>query len=150
VEEAVNLVSARAVAEGRGIRISESADSSTGDYTNLLTVTATPGSSVSGTTIGTDNRLWLVGVGGYQVEIELDTHMLVMINDDRPGMIGSVGTLLGAEGVNIANMNVSRNTRGEPAVMVLTVDSVLSAASLEHLRAEPGIQSARFVSLEGA
>ena len=73
VEEAVNLVSARTVAEGRGIRISESADSSTGDYTNLLTVTATPGSSVSGTTIGTDNRLWLVGVGGYQVEIELDT-----------------------------------------------------------------------------
>ena len=150
VDEAINLVSARAVAEGRGIRVSEAADSSAGDYTNLLTVTATPGSSVSGTTIGTDNRLWLVGVGGYQVEIELDVNMVVMINDDRPGMIGSVGTLLGAEGVNIANMNVSRNTRGEPAVMVLTVDTVLSSATLERLRSEPGIQSARFVSLEGA
>ena len=83
---------------------------------------------MSGTTIGRDDRPWLVGVHPYQVEIELDSHMVVMLNDDRPGMIGRVGTLLGEEGANIANMNVSRNVRGEEAVMVLSVDTRARAA----------------------
>jgi len=146
-DEAVNLVNARAVAEGRGIRVLESADPSAGDYTNLLTVRVVPGESVSGTTIGRDNRSWLIAVGAYQVEIELGDNMLVMLNDDRPGMIGRVGTLLGEESINIANMNVSRNARGEAAVMVLTIDTRPGQDALEHLRAEPGIRSVKAVSL---
>jgi D-3-phosphoglycerate dehydrogenase len=125
----------------------ESADPSSGDYTNLLTVRVVPGEGGSGTTIGRDDRAWLVGVGNYQVEIELEPHMLVMLNDDRPGMIGAVGTLLGSEGVNIANMNVSRNARGEAAVMVLTVDTTPGLSTLELLRREPGIRSVRSVTV---
>jgi D-3-phosphoglycerate dehydrogenase len=102
---------------------------------------------VSGTTIGRDDRPWLVGVRPYQVEIELDSHMVVMLNDDRPGMIGRVGTLLGEEGANIANMNVSRNVRGEEAVMVLSVDTPPEPHVLERLRGEAGIHSVRVVSL---
>jgi L-serine deaminase len=64
-------------------------------------------------------------------------------------MIGRVGTLLGEEGANIANMNVSRNVRGEAAVMVLSVDTPLEARVLERLRSEPGIHSVRLVSLTG-
>jgi D-3-phosphoglycerate dehydrogenase len=146
-DEPVNLVNARAVAEGRGIRVLESADPSAGDYTNLLTVRVVPGESVSGTTIGRDNRSWLIAVGAYQVEIELGDNMLVMLNDDRPGMIGRVGTQLGEDSINIANMNVSRNARGEAAVMVLTIDTRPGQAALEHLRAEPGIRSVRAVTL---
>jgi D-3-phosphoglycerate dehydrogenase / 2-oxoglutarate reductase len=123
VDEHVNLVNARAVADGMGIRVVESAEPKAGDFTNLLTVAAVPGEAVSGTTIGNDNRPWLVCIAPYQVEIELDCHMLVMLNDDRPGMIGLVGTLLGEEDANIANMNVSRNVRGELAVMVLSIDT---------------------------
>ena len=146
-DEAVNLVNARAVAEGRGIRVLESADPSAGDYTNLLTVGVVPGESVSGTTIGRDNRCWLIAVGPHKVEIELGDNMLVLLNDDRPGMIGRVGTLLGEQSINIANMNVSRNARGEAAVMVLTIDTRPSQAALEQLRSEPGIRSVRAVSL---
>jgi D-3-phosphoglycerate dehydrogenase len=146
-DEAVNLVNARAVAEGRGIRVLESADPRAGDYTNLLTVGVVPGEAVSGTTIGRDNRCWLIAVGPHQVEIELGDNMLVMLNDDRPGMIGRVGTLLGEQSINIANMNVSRNARGEAAVMVLTIDTRPSQAALERLRSEPGIRSVRAVSL---
>ena len=91
--------------------------------------------------------LWLIAVGAYQVEIELGDNMLVMLNDDRPGMIGRVGTLLGEQSINIANMNVSRNARGEAAVMVLTIDSRPSQAALERLRSEPGIRSVRAVTL---
>jgi D-3-phosphoglycerate dehydrogenase len=149
VDEHVNLVNARTIAEGMGIHVVESAEPATGHFTNLITVSTLPGEAVSGTTIGRDNRTWLVAVHPYQVEIELDAHMMVMLNDDRPGMIGRVGTLLGEHGVNIANMNVSRNVRGEAAVMVLSVDTPPAQPVLETLRAEQGIQSVRVVSLTG-
>jgi len=106
-----------------------------------------PGESVSGTTIGRDNRSWLIAVGAYQVEIELGDNMLVMLNDDRPGMIGAVGNLLGSEDVNIANMNVSRNERGEAAAMVLSVDNELDGRVLDLLREVDGVRSVRFVAL---
>ena len=131
-----------------GIPVLESAEPTAGDFTNLVTVAVT-GEAVSGTMIGRDNRPWLVGVHPYQVEIELDAHMIVMLNDDRPGMIGRVGTLLGEEGANIANMNVSRNVRGEAAVMVLSVDTPPEARVLDRLRAQEGIHSVRLVSLTG-
>jgi D-3-phosphoglycerate dehydrogenase len=149
VDEHVNLVNARTIAEGMGIHLVESAEPATGHFTNLITVSTLPGEAVSGTTIGRDNRTWLVAVHPYQVEIELDAHMMVMLNDDRPGMIGRVGTLLGEHGVNIANMNVSRNVPGEAAVMVLSVDTPPAPQVLEALRAEQGIQSVRVVSLTG-
>ncbi len=147
VDEQVNLVNSRALADGMGIHVVESAQPSTGHFTNLVSVATLPGDTVSGTTIGRDDRPWLVGVHPYQVEIELDSHMVVMLNDDRPGMIGRVGTLLGEEGANIANMNVSRNVRGEEAVMVLSVDSPPEPDVLERLRGEAGIHSVRVVSL---
>jgi D-3-phosphoglycerate dehydrogenase len=149
IDEHVNLVNARSVADNMGIRVVESAEPTAGDFTNLLTVATIPGEAVSGTTIGNDDRPWLVGIAPYQVEIELDAHMLVMLNDDRPGMIGVVGTLLGQEGANIANMNVSRNVRGELAVMVLSLDTPPEPRVLDRLRSEPGIKSVRLVSLSG-
>jgi D-3-phosphoglycerate dehydrogenase / 2-oxoglutarate reductase len=149
VDEHVNLVNARTIAEGMGIHVVESAEPATGHFTNLITVSTLPGEAVSGTTIGRDNRPWLVAVHPYQVEIELDAHMMVMLNDDRPGMIGRVGTLLGEHAVNIANMNVSRNVPGEAAVMVLSVDTPPAPEVLDTLRAEQGIQSVRVVSLTG-
>ena len=80
--------------------------------------------SVAGTTIGREQRPWLVEVDGYRVEIELaPAHLLVMMNDDSPGMIGQVGMLFGAESVNISNMSVSRSGPGRGAVMVLAVDA---------------------------
>ncbi|MGZ4431161.1 MAG: ACT domain-containing protein, partial [Gaiellales bacterium] len=65
-------------------------------------------------------------------------------------MIGRVGMLLGSEGVNIANMSVSRNERGERAVMVLSVDTPLPTAVLEKLRGLDGIHRVRQVALNGA
>ena len=121
-DEPVNLVNARAVAESRGIAVGEEHVRSPGDYTSLVRVACGDGQTVSGTTIGRENRPWLVEVEGYQVEIELAGHMVVMLNDDRPGVIGRVGTAFGEAGVNIANMSVSRNFSGERAVMALALD----------------------------
>jgi D-3-phosphoglycerate dehydrogenase / 2-oxoglutarate reductase len=145
-DEQVNLVNARAVAEAHGIGVHERRTDEPGDYLNLITVRC-GGSEVSGTTIGRDSRPWLTSVYGHRVEIELATHMLVIRNEDRPGMIGQVGMLFSAEHVNIANMNVSRQHEGERAVMVLSLDDRPAPEVLLKLTALDGIEDVRVVSL---
>jgi D-3-phosphoglycerate dehydrogenase len=73
--------------------------------------------------------------------------MVVMVNEDRPGMIGAVGAMLGSEGVNIANMSVSRNDRGDAAVMILSVDTSVEPHVVDRLRTVDGVHSVRLVSL---
>jgi len=144
-------VNARAVAESRGIDVGEERTRTPGDYTNLVRVTCGGETSVAGTTIGREQRPWLVEVDGYRVEIELaPAHLLVMMNDDTPGMIGQVGLLFGKEGVNISNMSVSRSGKGKrDAVMVLAVDTDPTAEALERLQAMAGIHRVRLVTVNG-
>jgi D-3-phosphoglycerate dehydrogenase / 2-oxoglutarate reductase len=145
-DEHVNVVNAREIAEAHGIGVNERRTDEPSAYTNLITVRCGP-SEVSGTTIGSDARPWLVSVYGHRVEIELASHMLVIRNEDRPGVIGQVGMLFAAEGVNIANMNVSRQAQGERAVMVLSVDTTPAPQVLLKLTALDGIEDVRVVSL---
>jgi D-3-phosphoglycerate dehydrogenase / 2-oxoglutarate reductase len=106
-------------------------------------------STVVGTTLGTEHRPWLVRALGYAVEIELDPRMLVLENEDVPGMIGRVGTILGNAGVNIANMNVSRNQSGGNALMVVSIDEEPTAALLSELEATKGVATRpRFIRLD--
>jgi D-3-phosphoglycerate dehydrogenase / 2-oxoglutarate reductase len=74
--------------------------------------------------------------------------MLFAVNDDRPGMIGRLGTLLGEAGVNIAHMTVSRNRRSAKALMAITLDSTPGPEVIERLRGEPGFVEVRFILLE--
>lgn len=151
VEEGVNYVNAPLVAQERGIEVREERRRASRDFTSLVRVTAVAGEEehvVAGTVIGRDHEPRLVHALGYEIEIGLEPRMLFVVNDDRPGMIGRLGTLLGEAGINIANMAVSRNRRSEKALMVLTLDSPLSPELLERLRAEPGFVEARFILLE--
>ena len=132
-EQHVNYVNAPLIAAERGIEVSEAKRSSSRDYTNLLAVRAGD-ARVAGTTIGTDARPWLVSALGFELEIELSSRMLLLRYDDVPGVIGRVGTLLGAASVNIANMTVSRNREGGKALMALSVDSPAPAELLGQLR----------------
>jgi D-3-phosphoglycerate dehydrogenase / 2-oxoglutarate reductase len=150
VEDGVNFVNAPLVARERGIEVREERRRASRDFTSLITVTAVAGERdfrVSGTTLGRDNEPRLVRALGYEIEIGLEPLMLFAVNDDRPGMIGRLGTLLGEAGVNIANMAVSRNRRSARALMVLTVDSAPPADVLERLRTEPGFVEARLIEL---
>ena len=151
VEEPVNYVNAPLVARERGIEVREERRRASRDFTNLVVVTAVTREeeqTVAGTTMGRENEPRLVRALGYEIEIGLDPLMLFVVNDDRPGMIGRLGTLLGEADVNIANMAVSRNRPQAKALMVLTIDSPISPELLERLRAEPGFVEARFIELE--
>jgi D-3-phosphoglycerate dehydrogenase len=132
VDQMVNYVNAPLIAAERGIEVVEHRQRSSRDFTNLVAVAAGD-LRVAGTTIGRDNRLWLVNVLGFEVEIELAPRMVVLRYDDVPGVIGRVGTQLGAAGVNIANMAVSRNREEGKALMVLSLDTPASAEVLAAL-----------------
>jgi D-3-phosphoglycerate dehydrogenase / 2-oxoglutarate reductase len=144
-EQPVNYVNAPVFAEELGIEVVEQRRRACRDFTNLVRVDVGD-VRVSGTTIGRDNRRWLVSALGFELEMELAPLLVFFRYDDVPGVIGRVGTLFGEAGVNIANMAVSRTRRGGKALMALSVDSEAPDELVERVRAE-GFDDARFISL---
>jgi D-3-phosphoglycerate dehydrogenase len=132
-DQPVNYVNAPVVAADRGVEVVEEKRRSSRDFTNLVAVTA-DGARVAGTTIGTDDRHWLVSALGFELEMELAPRVVLLRYDDVPGVIGRVGTLFGEAGVNIANMAVSRNREGGKALMALTIDSTAPPELLARLQ----------------
>jgi D-3-phosphoglycerate dehydrogenase len=145
-DQPVNYVNAPLVAAERGIEVAEERKRSSRDFTNLVRV-GVDAVRVAGTTIGRENRHWLVGALGFELEMELAPLLVFFRYDDVPGVIGRVGTLFGEAGVNIANMTVSRTRRGGKALMVLSIDGPAPPELVERLEGE-GFDDARFISLE--
>ena len=145
----VNYVNAPLIAAERGIEVREQRSRSARDYTNLVRVELKDGDRrvlVAGTTIGSDNRPWLVNILGFEIELELAPLFVLCRYDDVPGVIGRVGTKFGEAGINIAGMTVSRSRRGGKALMALSVDSAPPVELVEWLRGE-GFDDARVLEL---
>ena len=148
-DQPVNYVNAPLIAAERGIEVLEERRRASRDFTNLLRVAVRADGEefrVAGTTIGNDNRHWLVSALGFELEVELDPLMVFIRYDDVPGVIGRVGTLFGDNGVNIANMAVSRTRRGGKALMALSIDSEPPEELVEQFR-QGGFDDVRFISL---
>ena len=154
VEQAVNYVNAPLLAAERGIEVTEERRRASRDFTSLVRVTAVSGEHevvVAGTPRGREAEPRLVRALGYEIEIDLAPYMLFAVNDDRPGRIGRLGTLLGEARVNIANMAVSRRSQSaKGALMALTLDSVPAAEVLQRVETEPGFTDVRFIDLSKA
>ena len=147
-DQVVNVVNAPLIAAERGIAVSEERFRASRDYTNVVEVRiGTDGeeAAVSGTTIGPEGRLFLAGAPDG-IDIELAQHMIFLVYNDLPGVIGRVGTLCGEAGVNIANMAVSRTKEGGKALMVFSVDTAAPPELVERLH-EVGFDDARFIEL---
>jgi D-3-phosphoglycerate dehydrogenase len=132
-DQPVNYVNAPLIAAERGVEVTEERRRTSRDFTNLVAVTADE-ARVAGTTIGRDNRHWLVSALGYELEMEISPLMVLLVYDDVPGVIGRVGTMCGAAGVNIANMAVSRDRQGGKAAMALSLDTDPPQELIEQLR----------------
>src|SRR3954464_12488002 len=134
VEEQVSYVNAPLLAAERGTAVRLVTDGESPDHRNLITIRGTlaDGSqvSVSGTLLGVHHRERLVEVNGFDVDLEPTEHLAFFSYEDRPGMVGAVGGLLGAPGVNIAGMQVSRDSKGGLALVALSVDSAIPADTL--------------------
>ena len=149
-QQPVNYVNAPLIAAERGIEVVEERRRASRDFTNLIRVAVRADGEeirVAGTTIGREDRHWLVNALGFELEMELAPLLVFFRYDDVPGVIGRVGTLFGAAGVNIANMAVSRSRRGGKALMALSLDSAPPPEVVDRVRAE-GFDDARFIALE--
>ena len=151
--ENVNRINAAAVAQERGIRVhEEKQESHRGGAATVLTVelhTATGKSHATATVIhGEQPRL--LEFDGIDIEAPLEGNLLVCRNLDVPGVIGKIGTILGEQGVNIANFALGRERRrGEPvkALAVVQVDAPVSGAVLEALQTIEALLEAKLVQL---
>ena len=146
----VNLVNATSIAEARGWTIDERLRASHEEFHNLIELRV--GSSEAEVTISgtaTHSRPTIVRINDLDIDIVPDPSgfLLVCENEDRPGMIGSLGTLLGAHDINISAMRVGRSSLRGRALMVLMVDDEPGAQALDRIAAVEGIASVKLVRL---
>jgi D-3-phosphoglycerate dehydrogenase len=151
VEKSVTYVNAPLFAQDRGVEVSLTTDDESPDFRNLITVRGTlPNGhqlSVGGTLARPKHVEKLVKVDDFDVDLTLTEHLAFFRYVDRPGVVGVLGRILGEHGINIAGMQVARDTRGGHALVALTVDSALPAAVLETIISEIGAESGRAVDL---
>lgn len=143
--EPVSYVNAPQLAQDRGLSIKESTSVTAKDYVNLVTL-RTSEHSVSGTLTGHRSEPRIVMIDNHTVEVPPAANMLVVHNDDTPGRIGVVATILGNAGVSISSMAVGPSENADTALMVLTVNTQLSSDLLAEIEASPGIIYAHLAS----
>jgi D-3-phosphoglycerate dehydrogenase / 2-oxoglutarate reductase len=152
LDDEINLVNAEVLLKQRGISLVEESRSEMGSFRSSMSAEVTADNAqhrVTGTVFG-QIMPRLVSLDDYRLEAYLDGCLLVFSHLDKPGIIGSIGTVLGQHGVNIAQMAVGRAAPGGQAIGVLNLDGEPPAAALEALRSLPAITSATVVQLPPA
>jgi len=132
----VNMVSAPVIAKERGIQISTTKQDQSGTFEGYVKVTVTTDKrerSVAGT-VFSDGKPRFIQIKGINIDAEIGRHMVYTTNQDVPGIIGVLGTMMGENGVNIANFTLGRNQRAGEAIAILYADEAVSEEVLQKLR----------------
>jgi len=142
--DTVNMVNAPLLAKERGMEVREVKTEREGDYHTLLRVSVKTDAgerSVAGTLFG-DAAPRLVELFGIKVEADLAGPMLYVVNEDAPGFIGRLGSLLGESGVNIGTFHLGRRSAGGEAVLLLSVDEPVTPELIAKVRELAGVKTA--------
>lgn len=149
MEEAVNYVNAPFIAKDRGIEVKEVKSSDPTDYPSLIKVTASSGKksfAVAGALYNKkDARIVLVD--DFLLEVVPEGDMLVTNNNDKPGVIGNLGTMLGQNNINIARMQFGRDKKGGRAISVISIDGVPGKPVMDKLNKLPNVLSVKYVKI---
>jgi D-3-phosphoglycerate dehydrogenase len=141
----VNMVNAPIVAKERGIKVSETRRDRQGIYEGYIKIVVTMGDStrrVAGT-VFSDGRPRLIQVKDINLDAEFAPHMLYVVNEDKPGFIGKLGTMLGDAKVNIANFTLGRSAPGQDAIALVEVDGKVPDSVMEELTKLPPVKMAK-------
>jgi len=133
--EGVNMVNAPVIAEDRNIKILEARSETAGDYHTLITVTVTTENqqrSIKGTLFNHEPRI--VEIKGIHIDAKLGANMLYVANQDKPGLIGALGSVLGEAGVNIATFNLGRAGEGSDAIALIEIDGPPPASVVQQVQ----------------
>jgi D-3-phosphoglycerate dehydrogenase len=147
LREGVNLVNAMHVAKQRGIRVQETRVPAPENFTNLIVIelkTDVESHRVSGT-VFTDKLPRIVNIDGYPLEVVPRGNMIFFTNNDKPGVIGAIGSVMGTWNVNIAGMHLGREHEGGKALALLLVDNPVGKDVIEEFRRVPNVLSAKVV-----
>ena len=147
-EEPVSYVNVYQVAERRGLAVEAISAAASPFYKSLVTLRSgshSVGGTLAGAGVHPEPRI--VVLDDHTLEVPPAEHMLVVRNDDRPGMIGVVGMALGIAGISISSMAVGPSADGHSALMVLSTGGPVPATLVEHLRRSDGILGIHAVSL---
>lgn len=140
VTEQVSYVNAPILAEQRGVDVRLVQESESDEYRNVTTLRAvlSDGTTVSagGTVIGPKHQQKVVSINGYDVELSMAEHLVLMVYQDRPGIVAQYGKAFAEAGINIAAMQIARQQKGGKALSVITVDSPVPSEVLERLKRE--------------
>jgi len=139
-DDPVSYVNAPQLAAERGVEVKDSSTSSMVDWINLVSISG-GGHQLAGTLVGLRAEPRLVQIDGRSVDVPPSPHLLIVNNDDRPGVIGRAGTILGEAGVNIADMDVGRSKDRDGALMVIATTEGVPGEVADALRAADGITS---------
>lgn len=143
--DTVNMVNAPFLAKERGLDVREVRHDREGDYHTLIRVTVETSQgerSVAGTLFG-NGEPRLVEAFGIKVEADLDGHMLYIVNEDAPGFIGRIGTLLGEAGLNIGTFHLGRRSAGGEALLLLSIDAPIPEPVLWKACNLPGVKTVK-------
>jgi D-3-phosphoglycerate dehydrogenase len=141
----VNMVNAPVVAKERGIKVSETRRGRQGIYEGFVKITVTLADGTTRRVAGTvfsDGRPRLIQIKDINMDAEFAPHMLYVINEDKPGFIGRLGTLLGEAGVNIASFALGRSAPGADAIALVEVDGEIGETVLSAIRKLPLVKRA--------
>ena len=150
LHDTVNAVNAPVMAKQRGIEVKEVKWSDAGDYTSLIRLHVKAGAhthQLAGT-LYNKKEPRIIETSPYAIEVIPEGHMLLINNVDRPGVIGTVGRILGEHDINIAQMQCSRPQKGgNSSLLILCLDQPPSPHALDNIKGEADILSARLVDL---
>nr|MCU0278688.1 ACT domain-containing protein [Candidatus Nanopelagicales bacterium] len=151
VDDPVSYVNAPVLAKDRAVVTTLVTEGDSPDHRSMVRVrmACADGQAmvVAGTVFGARDSEKLVEVDGLDLDLPISEHMLVYRYADKPGVVGVVGQVLGAAGVNIANMQVCRDAAGGFALIALTVDSAVPATTVEAIAAQIGAEAGAAVDL---
>jgi len=149
LENNVNYVNAPVVAKERGIEVREVRSDDAGNFTSqlVLKIKTDRGAQQVAGTLYKKSEPRIINVNGIPLEVTPSGSMLVLVNNDQPGVIGAIGTLLGDSHINIARMELGREAPNGRAISVIGIDAPVSSSLLERLRRLPQILSAKQIRL---
>jgi D-3-phosphoglycerate dehydrogenase len=147
--ETINFVNAPFIARERGIEVKETKTKDSGDYQSVigLRIRSEHGESHVAGTLFSKKDPRIILIDDFKVEIVPEGELLLMYNNDKPGVIGNIGTLLGENNINIARMHFGRETAGGTAISVVSIDSTPTPEIMQKIRTLPNILSVRQICL---
>ena len=141
----VNMVSAPVVAKERGIQVDQVKQSKRGAYETYIRVTVKTDKqerSVAGT-VFSDGKPRIIQIKGIELECNFGPHMLYVTNKDKPGFVGSIGTVLGNAKINMATFHLGRNIEGGDAICIVETDGGVPEAVMENVRKLENVQQVK-------